>query len=490
MKTFRTIIFLIWLPFCVSAQSVEPNFIDPVTGLLSSTNAGEQFYIDPATGIPVKTNHPFAKPLQGLDKMADEADSVFKGRVISTHAETNAAFPGWGKPYATKFEVISVLKGSTPTNVITFLHITEEPNGWGGGAPPSHFLFEVGQSYIIFAAKADKPANMYSPSSNNIANSHEFRQPMLGEYAFRTLDSRALGNLSIKEAIWNELNRLLNSGIATNSLYAIQHLNTMSKSCPDSWGHDDDFKREEVLKAVLPFTTNRDDQVAISAIGCFQVGGSYVNFFGDAGGWPSLWMTIVRGCSGVQPECIAQVLPFSDALAAVANSSPSSLRRVAAIAAFSCTQYSIVSNSLPRWLTDPAPEVRAQAVLLLPDFPGKFCERLLLERAADTSPVVRAAVADAIGNGKIETLLPALGTLFSTSPVRTNSGPWPHKGLQGDGYFAEVGADDIHTSGAPAMSDFMEAISLSKSASAPCSSRTRAACNRSYLTASSSGVLS
>jgi hypothetical protein len=404
--------------------------------------------------LTLKTNQAFAKPLQGLDKMADEADLVFKGRVISTHAKTNTAFPDWGKPYATEFEVISVLKGSTPTNGITFHHITGQPMAWGGGTIPTPYIFEVGMSYVIFAAKADKPDYLYSPSSNNGANSHEFRQPMQSEYAFRALDSRAVGSLSIKETIWNELNRLLNSGIATNSLYAIQHLNGMSVSCSDLWRNQDDYTRESVLKAVLPFTTNGDDRVAISAIGCFQVGGSHVNFLGDAGGWPSLWMTIVRGCSGVQPECIAQVLPFSDALAAVANSSPSSLRRVAAVAAFSCTHYSIVSNSLPRWLTDPAPEVRAQAVLILPDFPGEFYERLLQERAADTSPVVRAAVADAIGNGKIETLLPTLGSLFSSSPVRTNSGPWPHKGLQGDDYFAEVGADDVHTSAGYALLKF------------------------------------
>src|ERR1035438_1063717 len=223
MKTFRTIIFLIWLPFCVSAQSVEPIFIDPVTGLLSSTNAGVR--IDPSTGLPIKTNQAFAKPLQGLDKMADEADLVFKGRVISTHAKTNTAFPEWGKPYATEFEVISVLKGSTPTNGITFHHITGQPMAWGGGTIPTPYIFEVGMSYVIFAAKADKPDYLYSPSSNNVANSHEFRQAMQSEYAFRALDSRAVGSLSIKETIWNELNRLLNSDIATNSLYAIQRLN-------------------------------------------------------------------------------------------------------------------------------------------------------------------------------------------------------------------------------------------------------------------------
>ncbi len=401
MKTIGTILFLIWLPFYVSAQSVGPIYLDPVTGLQSSTNTGGQFFIDPATGIPVETNHAFATPLQGLDnldKMADEADMVLKGRVISTHAETNAAFPGWGKPYATQFEVISVLKGNLPTNLITFLHITGEPNGWGGGAPPSHFLFEVGNSYVIFAAKADKPDYLYSPSSNNIANSHEFRQPMQGEYAFRTLDSRALGSLSIKEAIWNELNRLLNSGIATNSLYAVQHLNMMSKSCLDSLGHDDDFKREEVLKAVLPFVASDDDQVAIYTIGCFQLGGNTGTFVTDQGGW----MPVLHSGFESQPECVALVSPYAATLVDVVNKSSSVQRRVAAIAAFSCTQFSIVSNSLPQWLEDADEQVRAQAVLLLPDFPGEFSEQLLRERAADPSPKVRSMVANAIGDGKLD----------------------------------------------------------------------------------------
>ena len=445
MKTIGTIFFLLWLSFYTSAQPA----VDPETGLPigANSNLPGEFTIDPVTGL--LTGQPI-KRLQGLDKMADEADLVFKGRVISTHAETNAAFPDWGKPYVTEFEVISILKGSTSTNVIAFHHITGQPMAWGGGTIPSLYIFEVGMSYVIFAATADKPDYLYSPSSNNVANSYEFRQPMGGEYAFRALDGRAVGSLSIKETIWNELNRLLNSGIATNSIYAIQQLNRMSMTCGESWEHSDDFKRVAVLQAVSPLVTNANEQVAVAAIGCFEVGGNHLDFIGGSEGW----MAIEHECSGVQPECIAQVLPCADSLAAVANSSPSSLRRVAAIAAFSCTHFLIVSNSLPRWLTDPAPEVRAQAVLLLPDFPGEFCERLLQERAADTSPVVRAAVADAIGNGTIETLLPTLGSLFSSSPVRTNSGPWPHKGLQGNDYFAEVGADDIHTSAGYALLKF------------------------------------
>jgi hypothetical protein len=93
-------------------------------------------------------------------------------------------------------------------------------------------------------------------------------------------------------------------------------------------------------------------------------------------------------------------------------------------------------------------------VLVLPDFRGEFCERSLRELAADASPMVRAAVADAVGNGKVEALLPTLGALFMASPTRTNSGLWPHKGLQGDGFFTEIGADDIHSSAGYALLKF------------------------------------
>ena len=457
MKTFRTIIFLILLPFCVSAQSAEPIFIDPVTGLLSSTNAGVR--IDPATGLPIKTNQAFAKPLQGLDKKVADADLVFKGRVVSSTRITNTAFQISDMfVHATKFKIISILKGTASSDFVVFQHYNQwSPGGygWGGAGPPEPYKFENGQSYLIFAANMAKPGFYYSRPPGTTNQPNEFRQ--LTEYdksIFHTLDTRPLNNLPASNALWLEINLLLNDSSPTNQLYAIQQLNRMSMACGNSGEHSDDFKRVAVLQALIPLLTNANEPVAVSAIGCFEVGGNHVDFFGDAGGFPSPWMTIVRGCSSVQPECIAQVFPFSDALAAIANSSASSLRRVAAVTAFSCTHYPIVSNSLPRWLTDPAPEVRAQAVLLLPDFPGEFCERLLQERAADTSPVVRAAVADAIGNGTIETLLPTLGSLFSSSPVRTNSGPWPHKGLQGNDYFAEVGADDIHTSAGYALLKF------------------------------------
>jgi len=446
MKIFGTIFLLLWLFFHTSAQ---PG-IDPATGLPLSANSYSPggFSIDPVTGLPA--GQP-VKQLQGLDKLANEADLVFKGRAVSTRAVTNTAFPEWGKPYATEFGVTSVLKGSILTNTITFLHITGQPMTWGGGTIPSYYIFGVGQSYIIFAVKADKPDYLYSPSSNSVANSHEFRQPMKGEYAFRTLDDCTLGNPSVKEALWLELNRLLNSGIATNSLYAIQHLNRMSKSCFFSGEHDNDFERESVLKTVLPFTTNGDDRVAISAIGCFQIGGNTKTFVTDQG----VSMLILPYSSEAQPECVAEVSPYAATLVDVANKTAFVSRSVAAIAAFARTGFSIVSNSLPLWLGDANERVRAQAVLLLPDFPGEFSENLLRERATDPSPKVRSVVADAIGNGKLDHLLPTLVMLLSKPVGPTNPiPPLTTEELQEGGWFYDENVGDVHTSAGYALLKF------------------------------------
>ena len=394
-----------------------------------------------------------SKPLGRLEEMERDADLIFKGKVISSDAVTNKAFPYWGNPHATKLGVITVFKGTVDTNTVVFLHITHGPDGWGGGSPPPDFVLHPGESYMIFAAGADKSDYLYSPSSNYVAKLGEYRQLMRGIPPIRALDDRPVGRLSVKAAAWRELCGLLQDSDSASQIYAVDQLEILSLAGrqDDRWLRSDDFEREAVLKAVQPLITNTNEMVTASAIGCFDVGGSGINLFPDHSGW----MPITQGCLDVDPKSVARVAPYADALALVANSSPSGLCRVAAIAALSCTHFPVVINSLPRWLSDPDAAVRAQAdALLLPDFLSEFSEHCLMERAADASAVVRAAVADAIGNGRIETLLPTLASLFSTSPVQTESGPGPHKGLQGDGYFAEVGAGDIHSSAGYALLKF------------------------------------
>jgi hypothetical protein len=392
------------------------------------------------------------KSLGRLEEMERNADLVFKGKVISSGAVTNEAFPYWGNPHATRLGVITVFKGSADANQLIFLHITHGPGAWGGGKPPPDFVLDLGESYIVFAARADKPDYLYSPSSNSVAKASEYRQLMRGIPAIRASDDRPWGELSVKEAVWRELCGLLQHSDAASQIYAVDQLETLSLAGrpDDRWLRSDDFLRAAVLQAVQPLLTNANEMVAATAINCFQVGESSINLFPDRSGW----MPITRGCWEVDPQAVAMVAPYADTLASLANSSASSLGRVAAIAALSGTRFAVVSNSLPRWLSDTDAAVRAQAVLLLPDFPGEFSERCLRERAADPSAVVRAAAADAIGNGRMETLLPVLGALFSATPVQKDSGPWPHKGLQGDDYFAEVGATDIHSSAGYALLKF------------------------------------
>src|SRR4051812_31234399 len=132
--------------------------------------------------------------------MERQADLVFKGRVLSSDPVTNASFPPWGRPHATRIEVISFLKGNVDTNIILFQHNTHGPNAWGGGTPPCHHVLLPGECYLIFAEKTETPGVFRQLS----AMQHDEDDGVM-----RTLDPRPIVGESIKEAHWHELNRLL-----------------------------------------------------------------------------------------------------------------------------------------------------------------------------------------------------------------------------------------------------------------------------------------
>lgn len=280
MKTIGIILLLIWLPFYMSAQT------------------GEQIEIDPVTLLPTGKFVKQPQQLQGLDKMADEADLVFKGQVVSSTRITNAAFQISDMfVHATTFKIISILKGTVSSDFVVFQHYNEwSPggHGWGGAGPPEPYKFENGQSYLIFAANMAKPGFYYSrpPAITNQPN--EFRQLTENQNSiFHTLDPRPLPSLSISNAIWLELNSLLNDKDRTNQIYAIKRLNLMSKTCLASWGHEDCFAREAVLRAVAPFVADADDHIAIHAIGCFQLGGNTGTIFTETDNGIPILMAIL-----------------------------------------------------------------------------------------------------------------------------------------------------------------------------------------------------
>lgn len=378
--------------------------------------AGGFFSLAITTGaVPASV---FIPPRGRLEEMARKADLVFKGRVLSSVAITNDSFPHWGKPHATQLEVISVLQGSVPTNVLIFQHNTSGPMLWSGGTPPAHYVLEKERAYLIFATKTERPG--------------VFRQlpSMLRSEADGVtliLDTRPLPIASVKEAHWLELNRMLTDTNPTNQIYAIERLDRLSRAGrrDDSWSRSDDFQRTVLLQALLPLTTNNHQQVALRAISCFAV----------------------------ESNAAVRLEQFVEALTHVANESASAQCRLQAIDSLSGLRNEAVSNALARLLIDPDDSIRVGAVRFLPRFSADFLEPALRQCAADESANVRSVVADVIGEGKYTRLLPTLQKLFR-DPVGKDPliKPLTMEHLKAGLRWSNIG--DVHTSAGMALVKF------------------------------------
>ncbi len=369
----------------------------------------------------------YVSPRGRLEELEREADLIFKGCVVSSEAMTNASFPHWGKPHATRFRVITLLKGKPETDELIFWHNTSGPMAWSGRSPPSWHKLEVGACYLVFAARLDKPDYLYSPPQDATNRVNEFRQTYRDGIT-RTLDARPVAG-RIREVHWGELSHLLHDDDPTNVLYAIERLDSMSQACrPQAgWRQSFDFKRVEVLKLIKPLLTSTNDSIAVAAINCFR--------------------------SGL--PCSTQLVHYVEILIQCADEGYSIRRRLAAIAALSDSRLDAVREALPRWLADTDEEVRAQAVLLLPDFSGPESEQALGKAAEDHSARVRAAVAEVIGKAKIEKLLPVLAELFSEPLGATNPvPPLTMENLQNGGRLVNLRVGDVHTSSGYALLEF------------------------------------
>jgi hypothetical protein len=346
------------------------------------------------------------EPRGELEETAEISDLIFKGQVLSSAPAGNPGFLFQDMNlHETKLKVISVLKGNPTTNIIGFQHFTTPVRAGGSGpiGPPAYYLFQPGETYLIFAASLDKGDFYYSPSTNFNHRPDQLRQ-ISGQNFFvdgviSTLDARPLDGLTIKEAYWLEMNLLLNGTNPTNALHAIDRLGYMSVPLggrEDRWNHNDVFKRVDLLKALLPLVTNKDEQTAIRAIRSFAT----------------------------DSASASQLEPFADVLIRTANNGPSASIRLETIKALSGAHGDAVSNSLALLLKCPDENIRASAVTLLPRFPLEFAETALRERATDESAGVRSVVADVIGQEKYAPILPTLMKLYvdGTGDARTRAG--------------------------------------------------------------------
>lgn len=326
----------------------------------------------------------FIPPHGHLEERESEADLIFKGLVISSKESSDASLSRWGKTAATRFTLISVLKGNVNTNELVFWHITSGPWIGGGGGGGGH-KFEAGKSYLVFAARMDKPGRFNYVPFDATNRPNEFRQLYIGG-VMRTLDSRPIGPPGVKDTHWNELALLLNDSAPANQLYAIDTLDCMSLAGrdDDKQSRSDDYWRQAVLSALVPLFTNDTEKVANRAIRCFET----------------------------QSRAAIRLSPFTPALVETANKSPFVSCRLGAIRALSGLAGEAVSNSLARLLKNPDQNIRAEAVRLLPRISGQFAEQALRAAAEDESATVRAAVSDVIGDEKLIPLLPTLINLF------------------------------------------------------------------------------
>jgi hypothetical protein len=356
---------------------------------------------------------------EGLTKMSACAELVCKARVLSIIGATNTGVrevPSYPVAVAT-LQIISILKGDPQTNVVRFEYYTEGPPAFGRSYSPQHYELDPGQCYIFFALNAGR-RGAFQP----IRESHTLKQD---EGVTRTLDARPLTGMDIPAAHWMELSLLLTNRASSNNLYAVRQFDAMSQHCPQDSAHPGDFPRDAVLNAFLPLCSSPNEEVAVAALKSFH--GSR--------------------------ECHSSIAPFVSTLIQIADHGGTVSRRSAAIAALSGAPWINISNAVTRWLRDPIPEARLQAVRLLPEYQFGVVEDALRDRAKDESAAVRAAVADAIGEGKFVKLLPVLEMLLDDPVGRPR--PVPPLGIEDLRAGARVDLEGhVHTSAGFALMKF------------------------------------
>jgi hypothetical protein len=359
-------------------------------------------------------------PAVSLDKMTAMADLVIKGKVIST-AQTNLAsfeavpgFPG----FVTRFQVISVLKGNPGGREIVFEHYGVSSNGMAFMYMPQHYEFTPGRSCILFALKTGTPGVFTQLWKSHTAKPDE------GEVL--SADDKPVKAGTVKEAFWDDLVQLRASRNAEDLVYALNQLAEMSSGSTDAddviaagrhparapFGGLEDFPRRAVMDLVRPSLTIREDERVLKA--AIEIAASHNPFSCE----PAYWLASVGGghlpglgtfdtnCDNVSGRMVWREL------AGIADSRAKPEIRASAIYALGRTHVAGVTPYLECWEKDPEPAVRTAAINLLGDVPGDEPRRPIREAAADSSPEVRQAAAQAIGFSQNVALLPGLGTLL------------------------------------------------------------------------------
>jgi len=341
---------------------------------------------------------PFENPAQGymvrgaltLDQLTATADIVFKGTATSSVAGNGQ----WdGANQKTEFKIISVVKGQSPGDSLNFFHYDKVSPEGIEGYEPQHYHFEPGRTYLVFAKRAER---YFEPLWTRPTVKQD-------QGVILCADDKPVSAKTVKDVVWSELTRLLQSSKGGDVCYAVNELDQMSGG---GWGDAGqrrfdtvlDFDRKDVVEAVHGFVTNPDQGVAQAAI---SVIGSHNPYMSEERA--PFWLATVgsadtQGLVKMNPKMInlGGDLYWHDLVAAADGKSDDETRALA-IAALGLVREKALEKPLERWLTDPSPAVRSSATVLLADFPDMATHDRLNTLAADPDPAVRASAARSIG---------------------------------------------------------------------------------------------
>jgi len=334
-------------------------------------------------------------PPQSLEKLAAEADVIFKGTALSEEPiQDQSLQPIQGfAARETTFQVVSLIKGENAGVHFRFRHYDEQSGGEIRMYSPQFYHFEAGQTYIVFAKKCAAAPSVFGQlwlSHNTI---HD--QGML-----LCSDNRPVTTTVIKEVVWKELTVMLGDRHPTNIVYAIRHLKEMSGG-KQSLSGVEEFDRREVLKRTVPLMAHGDPDVARAAIVLTGSENPYLSEERAPYWLATVGAGIIPGLAQMNARAknIGAEL-FCSNLVAVADDSPRAGVRALAVRALGLLGTPALQKPLDRWLADKEPEVRAAAALLLADFPQRDITAELTGLADDGSAEVRACVAYCVGFGQ------------------------------------------------------------------------------------------
>lgn len=190
-----------------------------------------------------------------LDKLADQADIIFKGTAVSSVPVQDTSLPPVKSEFTvqeTQFKVVSTVKGDKPGDILKFHHY-DVPNMQGSSTDfPQFYHFEPGRTYLVFAKKSD-PGIFIQLSNHPTAK--------VDQGAVLCANDQPAFVGTIKEVVWFELIGMLRSTKSDDVTYARSQLDQMSDGGSGGFGALSDFDRKDVIEAEHEITPSQLDSV-------------------------------------------------------------------------------------------------------------------------------------------------------------------------------------------------------------------------------------